>query len=164
MELTREHMIMLALGVGALVVLLIVFWRKRARKPAEILDPRERLRFALGKTRGGLVDAIRRTLSAKIDEDVISSLEEILLETDLGVSATEQLLEDLKEGFRKGEVKSQDQVVELFLHLQQQGIHPNSVLKFLTPVCIFIIVLQPRLVCISLMECMDLSWLNPKKV
>lgn len=117
MELTREHLILLALGVGLLVALVVVFWRKKAPAPPEIIDPRERLRYALGKTRGGFVDALRRTLTAKLDEDVISSLEEILLETDMGVNCTTQLLEDLKQGFRKGEVTSQDQVLEL---LQRQ--------------------------------------------
>jgi fused signal recognition particle receptor len=140
-DLTREHLIMLALGLGLLVVLLIAFWRKKGPKDAEILDPRERLRFALGKTRGGFADAIRRTLSSTIDEQVLSSLEEILLETDLGVNATEQLLEDLKEGFRKGEVQSQDQVLELLQRQIRKRLdeHPTALAKAASPPTVILV-------------------------
>ncbi|RMG18315.1 MAG: signal recognition particle-docking protein FtsY [Planctomycetota bacterium] len=121
--LTRDNLIAAGLALFVLLTLLILFWRSRrgGEKEPEILDPRERLRHALGKTRGGLLDAIRKTFRGKIDEEVIGSLEEILLAADIGVATTDALLEGLKAAYRKGEIQSQAQVLDyLKAHLKEK--------------------------------------------
>jgi fused signal recognition particle receptor len=112
--LTRDNILV---GLIVLAVLgVLVFLLRRGKKPEAIdtsqLDPKERLRLALGKTRGGLLDSFRKLLGSGLDDDVIGSLEEILLAADIGVAMTEKLLEGLRKGYKKGELKSQEQVVD----------------------------------------------------
>lgn len=99
--------------VGVVVAALAILLLSR-RRPARqrITDPHEALRAALGKTRGGLMDGLRRLLGGGLDEDIIDSLEEILLRADIGVTATQRLIGGLKEGYRAGNLKDQAQVVE----------------------------------------------------
>lgn len=127
--LTRDNIIVGMIVLLVVIVLVILFKRgKGAKKPDEILDPHERLRHALGKTRGGLLDAIRRTLGGGLNEGVLGSLEEILLSADIGVNTTEKLLEGIKEGYAQGDIKDQEQVVEfLKAHLKERlgGEHPK---------------------------------------
>ena len=109
--MTREQLL-LGLVAVAVVFLLVLFLRRKKRPSTPVFkDPRERLRWALGKTRGGLLDGLRRKLGSGIDEDVLGSLEEILLATDIGVSTTHKLLEGLKEAFRAGKLKDQRDVL-----------------------------------------------------
>ena len=86
----------------------------RSRKPREPVfsDPFERLQYALGKTRGGLLDGLKRALGAgELSVGVIDSLEEILLQADIGFDTTHKLLEGLREAFRKGKLASQEDVL-----------------------------------------------------
>ncbi|MGE0711160.1 MAG: signal recognition particle-docking protein FtsY [Planctomycetota bacterium] len=114
MEFLRANFGPIVIGVGFVLLLFIIFFRREAKpKDAVIADPFERLRHALGKTRGGLLDGLRRAMGGgKIDEQVIDSLEEILLQADIGVQTTEKLLNGLKEAYRKGELQSQDKVLD----------------------------------------------------
>ncbi|MDC3378754.1 signal recognition particle-docking protein FtsY [Planctomycetota bacterium] len=98
--------------IVGIIICVIVF--RGAKKPseAEIVDPFERLKHALSKTRGGLLDALRRKLGDGLSEQVLDSVEEILLRTDMGVGTSTKLLEGLKEGYRKGELKQQEDVLE----------------------------------------------------
>lgn len=97
--------------VGAVLVVVIAFvvMRKKS-KPSEpvFADPFERLEYALGKTRGGLLDGLKRAMgSGELSEQVIDSLEEILLQADVGFDTTQALLDGLKDGFRKGSLTDQ---------------------------------------------------------
>lgn len=127
-ELNQE-IVALALILLAAIVIGIVLLRRRApKRPAVIEDPFERLRHALGKTRGGLLDSLRRTLGGGIDEQVIDSLEEILLRSDIGAETTGILLDRLRKGYREGRLQDQARVLEF---LQQElierlgGEHPK---------------------------------------
>ncbi len=105
---------LLALVVVGVVVALVAILLLSRRKPTRtrITDPHEALKAALSKTRGGLMDGLRRALGGGLDEDIIDSLEEILLRADIGVSATQKLIEGLKAGYRGGQLKDQAQVVD----------------------------------------------------
>jgi fused signal recognition particle receptor len=129
--LTQDNLIVVALVFGVLMVGIVLLRRKGKRaKPVEILDPHERLRHALGKTRGGLLDAIRKTVSGKLDDAVISALEEIMLRTDIGGNTTDKLLEGLRQGYKAGKIDNQAGVVE-FLKTQLKeklgGEHPKLI-------------------------------------
>ena len=115
----NETIIYVAIGLLALVVVGVLL-TLRKKKPADafITDPHERLKHALRKTRGGFMDALRRTLGAgELNEGVISSLEEILIAGDVGVDTTEKLIEGLEQAYKRGELKDQAGVLE---HLKQQ--------------------------------------------
>ncbi len=57
-----------------------------------------KLRERLGKTRSGLVDGVKGVIlgHARIDEEVFEELEEILIQADLGVETTMELVEHLR--------------------------------------------------------------------
>jgi len=128
-EFLQANLVPILITVLVIVVAAVLLGRKQGKKEEVITDPFERLRHALGKTRGGLLDGIRRALGGgELSEGVIDSLEEILLQADIGVSVTDKLLAGLKEAYKKGELKSQDQVLEFLkgrLVEQLGGEHPK---------------------------------------
>ncbi len=127
-EISRETWIIALIVVAAIAVLVTLLRGRKPPKEEVIADPFERLKRALGKTRGGLLDALRRTLGGGLDEQVIDSLEEILLRADIGVTATERLLDALKEAYRDGRIKQQGEVLEFLKgELKQRlgGEHPK---------------------------------------
>lgn len=62
-----------------------------------------RLQQGMIKTRAGLIDGIARIVNKArgIDDDVLAELEELLLLSDVGVEATETIIEDLRQKSRE---------------------------------------------------------------
>ncbi len=71
-----------------------------------------RLRRGLGRTRKGLADRIGSVLAGarQSDEDVLEQLEETLIEADLGVETSLELVERLRASVRSGSVARHDEV------------------------------------------------------
>ena len=58
----------------------------------------EKLKQSLSKTKDNLLGKISRTvLRRKIDDDLLDDIEEILIEADVGVTATMRLIENIRE-------------------------------------------------------------------
>ncbi len=73
----------------------------------------DRLKQGLAKTRKGLVEKVESILSRrKIDFETLDELEEALLSADLGVKATEDIINFLKEKTKKGEIKDISEIRE----------------------------------------------------
>lgn len=102
---------LVVLGVLVVVIAIALLSRKKTAR-ARILDPHEALKAALSKTRGGLMDGLRRLLGGGLDEDILESLEEILLRADIGVATTQKLIDGMKQGYRAGTLKDEKQVLE----------------------------------------------------
>lgn len=70
-----------------------------------------RLRRGLGRTRKGLVGRISSALggAARIDEDVLERLEETLIESDLGVETSLELVERLRQAGDSGPIAAGDE-------------------------------------------------------
>ena len=66
-----------------------------------------RLRERLSKTRGNLVDNVKRVFSGRtrIDDEVFEELEEILIQADLGVETTMEIVEDMRRISREGKIE-----------------------------------------------------------
>lgn len=79
----------------------------------------DRLKAGLAKTREKLADKIDDILnnSTKIDDELLEELEETLIISDVGTKTTEKLMENLRKGIRKTEIKS-PQDVKIFLSNQ----------------------------------------------
>ena len=75
-----------------------------------------RLRNGLSKTRKNIASGLNRVFSgSRIDEDFYEELEEILIMGDLGVSATEEILDSLREKVKEQKIKDPAACRELLI-------------------------------------------------
>lgn len=89
----------------------------------------DRLKEGLTKTRKGFVEKIETVLTArKIDEETLEEIEEILIISDVGAQATEEIIMFLKEKVKLGEARDVDSLKES-LKSEMTSIldHPNPV-------------------------------------
>ena len=72
----------------------------------------EKLKKGLSKTHQGFVEKMDRLFLAKktIDQDVLDELEALLFEADLGVKTATQLIEGVRQGLKRGELKEPDKI------------------------------------------------------
>lgn len=87
----------------------------------------DKLKAGLKKTKNAIFGKINDMLKAfvKVDEDMLDELEELLITSDIGVSATEEIIERLREQIKEGRLKEKDQVVtalkETLMDMIQDG-------------------------------------------
>ena len=74
----------------------------------------DKLKQGLAKTKNAIFGQIDEVLKAfvKVDEDLLDELEELLIVSDVGVSATEDIMERLREDVKEGRLKEKDQVID----------------------------------------------------
>lgn len=65
----------------------------------------ELFRKGLEKTRKGFIEKISSIFSGSIDERTLEELEEALLLADVGPKATEELIQAIRDEFKKGDIK-----------------------------------------------------------
>ena len=83
------------------------------RETAPPLSPTERFRARLGRARGGLGSRLAGILRGGIDESVWDELEDSLISADVGVDATLELVEGLRERCRAEGIRSGPQALAL---------------------------------------------------
>ena len=100
-----------------------------------------KLRDRLGKTTEVLVDRVRTAigLHAQVDEELLEQIEEILLQSDVGVETTGKIIDRMRE--EGGKVEGEQAVMGLFkriiLEILDQG---NRPLQFPAPPTIMLVV------------------------
>ena len=74
----------------------------------------DKLKSGLSKTKKALFGQIEEIVKAfvKVDEELLEELEESLICADVGVTATEQIIEELREQIKDGRLKEKDQVMD----------------------------------------------------
>lgn len=74
----------------------------------------DKLKQGLSKTKGAIFGQIDEVLKAfvKVDEDLLEELEELLIMSDVGVGATEEIIERLREDIKDGRLKEKEQVID----------------------------------------------------
>ena len=74
----------------------------------------DKLKAGLSKTKNAIFGQIDEVLKAfvKVDEDLLDELEELLIMSDVGVGATEEIIERLREDVKEGRLKEKDQVID----------------------------------------------------
>ena len=74
----------------------------------------DKLKSGLSKTKSAIFGQIDEVLKAfvKVDEDLLDELEELLIMADVGVGATEEIMERLREDVKDGRLKEKDQVID----------------------------------------------------
>ncbi len=102
----------------------------------------ERLKAGLAKTKNALFGSVHDLLSnfVRVDEDMLDELEELLIMSDIGVNATEQIIDELRERIKDGRLKEKDQVVDTLKEIigEMIGEHQPLVLET-TPSVILVI-------------------------
>jgi len=86
----------------------MIFCKSAEKKPGLF----ERMKQAIGATRNSLVARLESALSGRpaIDESLFEELEEILLGADVGVKATTQVLQQIRDQHKKQLLKTSDDV------------------------------------------------------
>jgi fused signal recognition particle receptor len=100
-------------GIGAAAIAAWVISQKsKTRKaPTHFADPHERLRYALTRKETSFLRRLRGAFQRKLDDEALIALEQILLEADVGVRTSESLMASLREGYKSGAIKTQEEVV-----------------------------------------------------
>ena len=102
----------------------------------------ERLKAGLAKTKNALFGSVHDMLSnfVRVDEDMLEELEELLIMSDIGVNATEEIIDELRDRIKDGRLKEKEQVVDALKEIigEMIGEHQPLVLKT-TPSVILVI-------------------------
>ena len=74
----------------------------------------DKLKSGLLKTKNAIFGQIDNVLRAfvKVDEDLLDELEELLITADVGVNATEEILDELRERIKDGRLKEKEDVTD----------------------------------------------------
>lgn len=83
-----------------------------------------KLREGLSKTKRaifGKIDALLKHF-VKVDEDLLDELEELLITSDVGVAATEEILNRLREEIKEGRLKEPEQIKDVLREILQEMI------------------------------------------
>ena len=74
----------------------------------------DKLKSGLSKTKNAIFGQIDEVLKAfvRVDEDLLEELEELLICSDVGVGATEDIIEELREQIKDGRLKEKEQVID----------------------------------------------------
>lgn len=74
----------------------------------------DKLKAGLSKTKNAIFTQVDNLLKsfAKVDEELIDELEELLICADVGISATEEITERLRDQIKSGRLKEKDQVLQ----------------------------------------------------
>ncbi|MCF7955776.1 MAG: signal recognition particle-docking protein FtsY [Phycisphaerae bacterium] len=72
------------------------------------------LKEHLDKTRSKITTSLGAVLAIgrKIDEDLLDELEEVLIRDDIGVETTDQLMDDLRDAYRKKQIEKTEDIME----------------------------------------------------
>lgn len=93
----------------------------------------EKLKSGLAKTHQGLVEQMDRLFLGKksIDQDLLDELEALLFQSDLGVKTSNQLIQGVQEGLKRGDLKDPGKVREFIkeeiLRVLTSGEKPLSI-------------------------------------
>ncbi len=102
----------------------------------------EKLKNGLSKTKNALFGSFHDLLSnfVRVDEDMLEELEESLIMSDIGVNATEEILDELRERIKDGRLKEKEQVIDSLKEILSEmiGEHQPLVLET-TPSVILVI-------------------------
>ncbi len=91
----------------------------------------ERLKRGLSKTKNALFGSVHELLKnfVRVDEDMLDELEELLIMADIGVSATEEIIEELRDRIKDGRLKEKDQVVDTLKEILGEMIGEHQPLR-----------------------------------
>ena len=102
----------------------------------------DKLKSGLAKTKNAIFGQVDNILKAfvKVDEELLEELEELLIMSDVGVNATEEIIERLREQIKDGRLKEKEQVTTALKEILTDMIGEGGELNLsTTPAIIFVI-------------------------
>ena len=101
-----------------------------------------RLKSGLTKTRNAIFAPVDNLLKAftKVDEDLLEELEEILISADVGFTATEEIMEELRERIKDGRLKEKDQVMDALREIMTDMIGESQPLNLTTTPSVLLVI------------------------
>ncbi len=101
-----------------------------------------KLREGLGKTRDALMGGIESVMRSfvKIDEDFLDELEEILITSDVGVGASEKIIEELRERIRDDRIKTREDTMAALREIISGMIGESEPLKLDTVPSVILVI------------------------
>lgn len=101
-----------------------------------------RVKAGLSKTKNALFGQINDLLKnfVKVDEDLLEELEELLICADVGVNASEEIIEELREQIKDGRLKEKDQVMGALQSILERMIGEGEPLKLDTVPSVILVI------------------------
>ena len=84
----------------------------------------DKLKSGLSKTKNAIMGQIDDLFKSfvKVDEDLLDELEELLICADVGVGATEEIIEELRERIKDGRLKEKDETLDTLKEMLKEMI------------------------------------------
>ena len=101
-----------------------------------------RLKTGLSKTRSALFSPVDNLLKAftRVDEDLLEELEEILISADVGFTATEEIMDELRERIKDGRLKEKEQVMTALREIMTDMIGESQPLTLTTTPSVLLVI------------------------
>lgn len=102
----------------------------------------DKLKAGLSKTKNAIFGQINEVLKAfvKVDEDLLEEIEELLIMSDVGVGATEEIMERLRNDIKSGRLKEKDQVLDALKEILSDMIGEGGELELSTTPSIILVI------------------------
>ena len=102
----------------------------------------DKLKNGLSKTKQALFGQIEEIVKAfvKVDEELLEELEELLICADVGVNASEQIIEELREQVKDGRLKEKEQVMDALRAILVDMIGEGQPLKLETKPSVILVI------------------------
>ena len=102
----------------------------------------DKLKAGLSKTKTAIFGQIDEVLKAfvKVDEDLLEELEELLIMSDVGVGATEEIMDRLREDVKSGRLKEKEQVTDALKEILEDMIGEGEELKLTSAPSVILVI------------------------
>ncbi len=102
----------------------------------------DKLKSGLSKTKNAIFGQIDEVLKAfvRVDEDLLDELEELLIMSDVGVNATEEIMEQLRDDVKEGRLKEKEQVIDALKRILEGMIGEGEELNLSTTPAVVLVI------------------------
>ena len=102
----------------------------------------DKLKAGLKKTKDALFGKVHDVLSnfVRVDEDMLDELEELLIEADVGVGATEEIMDELRVRIKDGRIKEKEDVMNALQEMLTDMIGEGGALNLSTTPSIVLVI------------------------
>ena len=102
----------------------------------------DKLKAGLSKTKKAIFGQIDEVLKSfvRVDEDMLEELEELLITSDVGVNATEEIMERLRDDIKSGRLKEKEQVIDALKAILEDMIGEGGELELTTNPSVILVI------------------------